>query len=169
MEPRKRERSTELIANFEEGFTVGWFMAVRESFKNELDIKLTDRIDPISKNSSLVWTQGPDYCFSEGQIFYDSKYGYTHWQISLTKLNFVCQIIEAKPNKPSKIQDELTEKIITMTLQGYVRFVLYIPNSDRLNLIKVGEYNMTQKQFVNFLQNGNLDDRFLSVPVNNNG
>ncbi len=38
------KRSTELIANFINGYASGWYMAVRESFHPQLDIKHTARV-----------------------------------------------------------------------------------------------------------------------------
>jgi len=40
------KRSTQLIANFVNGFADGWFMKVPECFKRELDIQLTPRVNP---------------------------------------------------------------------------------------------------------------------------
>jgi hypothetical protein len=137
--PTKRaERSPDLIADFVEGFAVGWHMALKESFKMELDIKLTW----INK----IWTQGPYYCFSEGQIFYDTKEAYSCWQDALNKVNLACQIIAAKPNMPLKTVNE----------KGYVQFLLFRPDEERKKLIPFVGYNLSQDNFVNFLKTGNL-------------
>ena len=155
MNPRKRERSTELIVNFVDGFADGWFMAVKESFKEELDIKLTERKE--SKISILVWTQGPDFCFSEGQTFYDSCQSYGEWKTAMKHINIACQIVEAKPNMYVKHTDELTGEKSSMTHQGYVKFVLYKPNDNRDGLTAFIGYHLTQNQFVKFLQYGDLE------------
>jgi len=159
-----RGRSTELIATFEDGFAVGWHMAVRECFKEELDIKLIDRIK--HKISYIEWTQGPYFCFSEGQIFYDSKQGYSNWHNAMANINIACQIIEAKPNVPDKYVNEITGKNNFKISEGYVKFVLFKPNAERNKLKADDEYHMTQNQFVKFLQYGELEQTILSVPEN---
>ena len=151
----RRERSTELIANFVDDFADGWHMAVRESFKEELDIKLTDRKK--NKIAYKEWTQGPDFCFSEGQILYDSKQGYSNWQNATAHIKLAYQIVEATPNIPEKIVNEQTGKNSFRTSDGYVKFVLYKPNADRDNLIAIVGYHMTQNQFVKLLQSGDLE------------
>jgi hypothetical protein len=160
-------RSTELIANFEDGFAVGWHLAVRECFKEELDIKLTDRKK--DKISYREWTQGPYFCFSEGQVLYDSKQAYSNWHNALANINIACQIVEAKPNMPVKFVNETTGRNNFKTSEGYVKFVLFKPNAEHNKLSRFAEYHMTQNQFVRFLQYGELDQTALSVPENNNG
>lgn len=88
-------RSLNLKTNFENGYAQGWYFAVGECFKDQLDIKYTQRIKKIKKNNKIqyenlsnndgnplinkdlkikdkenkiegVWTQGLFYCFSEG-------------------------------------------------------------------------------------------------------
>jgi hypothetical protein len=160
-------RSAELVASFDNGFVVGWHMAVRESFKEELDIKLTDRKK--DKISYREWTQGPYFCFSEGQVFYDSSQAYSNWQNALANINTACQIVEAKPNTPQKVVNERTGKNTFRISDGYVKFVLFKPNADRDKLIGFVGYHMTQNQFVKFLQYGDPERTNFSVPENNNG
>lgn len=155
MKARERERSTELIADFKDGFADGWYFVIRECFKEELDIKLTDRKK--DKISYQVWTQGPDYCFSEGQTLYDSRQGYADWKTAMANINIACQIVEGKPNAFVKYIDELTGDKLSMTSQGYVKFVLYEPNTNRDKLTGIVGYHMTQNQFVKFLQYGELE------------
>ena len=157
-------RSTELIAIYETGFAIGWHMAVRECFKEELDIKLTDRKK--EKKTYREWTQGPYYCFSEGQVFYDSKEAYSNWHNALAKINTACQILEARPNMPEKYVNEITGKNNFRISEGYVKFVLFKPNADRNKLTADAEYHMSQNKFVKFLQYGDLEQTSLSVPEN---
>jgi hypothetical protein len=162
-----RGRSTGLIATFEHGFAVGWHMAVRECFKEELDIKLTDRKK--DRQSCREWTQGPYFCFSEGQVLYDSKQAYSNWHNALANMNIACQIVEAKPNMPAKFVNEITGKNNFSISEGYVKFVLFKPNAKRNKLAGVAEYHMTQNQFVKFLQYGELEQTNSSMPEKNNG
>ena len=43
------KRSDKLIATFKEGFADNWYMAVKECFRSQLDIKYTSRIENHSK------------------------------------------------------------------------------------------------------------------------
>jgi hypothetical protein len=133
--PIKRvERSPELIANFVEGFADGWYIALKESFKKELDIKLT--------GINRIWTQGPYFCFSEGQVFYDSREGYNCWREALKKVNVACQIIAATPN--------------TRVIEGSVQIVMFKPDEERTTLFPYVGYNLSQDNFVDFLKTGKL-------------
>jgi hypothetical protein len=153
--PAKRtKRSSELIADFVDGFAVGWYMAIKESFKMELDIEFTER--KREKTSYYEWTQGPYYCFSEGQVIYDAKDGYTCWQESVKKVNLACQIVAAKPNIPAKIDSEVTKKSEFRVIAGNVQFILFRPDEERTKLVSYVGYNLSQNDFVNFLKTGEL-------------
>jgi hypothetical protein len=148
------KRSTMLQADFVDGFADGWYMAVKESFKMELDLKLTER-----KKNKIVyyeWTQGPYYCFSEGQLIYDVRDAYTCWQDALKKVNLACQIVAAKPNIPIKIENEVTGKAEFKVLEGYVLCVLSRPDDGRTKLVPYVGYKLSQNDFVNFLKTGKL-------------
>jgi hypothetical protein len=142
MEPIDKKRSTDLIAIFEDGFAVNWFMAVRECFKDKLDIKLTERKK--DKISYLQWTQGPYFSFSEGHTFYDTKLAYSNWVLAVSNTKIAYQVMEAKRNEPSMPD-------------GYVKFVVFKPNVNRDRLIPFVGYKVTQNEFVNLLKYG--DDR----------
>lgn len=150
----KTKRSTNLNAKFQNGFVDDWYMALTESFKMELDIKLTERKK--DKLSYYEWTQGPYYCFSEGQLIYDTKEAYTCWQDALKKINLACQIVSAKPNIPIKIDNNVTGKSEVRILEGYVKFLLFKPDNDRTKLVPYVGYHLSQNDFVNFLKTGKL-------------
>ncbi|KAA0893556.1 hypothetical protein [Oryzomonas rubra] len=154
---KKAERSRNLIANFIEGFADGWYMALQDSFKVELDIKLTERKK--DKISYYEWIQGPYYCFSEGQLIYDAREAYTHWQNGLKKINLACQIVAAKPNIPIKIVNEVTDKTEYRVLDGYVKFLLFKPDEGHTRLVPYVGYNFSQNDFVNFLKTGELEEK----------
>jgi len=129
-------------------------MALKESFKMELDIKFTERKK--NKISYFEWTQGPYFCFSEGQVFFDSKEGYTCWLNSLNKINLACQIVAAKPNMHFKTINDETNKNEHWVIDGSVQFVLLKPNEERTKLIPYVCYNLSQNDFVYFLKTGKL-------------
>ena len=150
----KAEKTTDLIAEFVEGFADGWYMAVKESFKMELNIEYTERKK--DKVSYYEWTQGPYYKFSEGQIIYDSKIAYVCWDDALTYVNLACQIISSKSNIPIKYKNEETDKTEFKVIEGYVEFLLFKPDDERTKLVPFVCYNLSQNNFVNFLKTGQL-------------
>lgn len=149
----KNRRTDELLASFVDGYAEGWFMAVGEQFRNELDIKYTKRV--VNKVDYYKWTQGPYFCFAEGQVFYDSPYGYGIWSEALKKIKMACKIVEAKPNTLSA--DELIDSKRTIN-KGYVKFNLYEPNIERTFLTTIKECELSQDDFVFFLQTGKTKD-----------
>lgn len=148
------ERSPDLIANFVEGFAAGWFMAVKESFKMELNIEYTERKK--DKISYFEWTQGPYFKFSEGQVIYDSKSAYTCWENALKNVNLACQIISAKQNIPFKYKNEETGKTEFRVIEGYVQFQLFRPDDARNKLVPYAEHTLSQNDFVEFLKTGEI-------------
>lgn len=148
------KRSAELNASFIDEFADGWYMALKDSFKMELDIKLTERKK--NKIAYYEWTQGPYYCFSDGQVIYDATEAYTCWQDALKKVNLACQIVAAKPNIPLKYDNEVTGKPEYRVLEGYVEFVLFKPDEGRTKLVPFVCYNLSQNDFVVFLKTGKL-------------
>lgn len=151
---KKAVKSTDLIANFVEGFAYGWHMALKESFKMELDIKFTERRK--DKISYYEWVQGPYYCFSEGQLIYDVREAYTCWQDALKTVNLACQIVAAKKNVPIKIENKETGKPEFRVLEGFVQFLLLKPDEGRTKLVPYVGYNLSQNDFVRFLKAGKL-------------
>ncbi len=147
-------RSTDLNACFVDGFADGWHMALKDSFRMELDIKLTERKK--NRESYYEWTQGPYYCFSEGQLIYDSRKAYASWQDALKSVSLACQIVTAKPNMPLKYDNELTGKTEFRVLEGYVQFLLFKPDEERTKLVPYIGYTLSQNEFVNFLKAGVL-------------
>ena len=72
----RKERSTTLIADFEEnGYAKGWHFQIPSAFRLALDIQMTPRI--VNGNSEDTWTQGEGFNFSEGDLLYD-KIGRAH-------------------------------------------------------------------------------------------
>lgn len=157
------KRSTESIANFIDGYDSGWYMAVRESFRPQLDIKHTDRIvtksmeeGKLYKSQARVWTQGPRIAFDKGHIFYDTPLGYGEWNKALKQINLVCAIIDAKPNEVKKKKADNIKGQMNELIDGFVVFEILIPNHERTKLITQDIYKMSQNKFVDFLISGNL-------------
>jgi len=142
---KKQERSERLIADFEDGYAKGWFMAIGEHYRNELDIILSERSK--KKETYLIWTQGPYFSFAPGNIFYDNKSAYeTVWSEAVKNINIACQITSATPCK-------LDEK--GLFSDGIVEFRIFRKNSANNGLTFSETRECSQTNFVNFLKTGN--------------
>ena len=151
MEITSSKRANKLIADFSDGFAKDWFMPVKECFKRELDIRYTQRVK--NKIANYELTQGIYYCFSKGQVIYDSKLAYVDWFKYLETGNYACQIIEDRPDQPIPHQgNDTTEN--KLKYDGYVKFVLYKIDIYSKKLIAVACYNVSQTEFVVFLKSG---------------
>lgn len=150
----KSTRSLNLIAKFVDGYAEGWKMAVNETFKDELDIKLTKRV--IDQKNVEVLTQGPYFNFKEGHILYDTPKAYTTWNEALKHIKLACRIIRAKPRALSTNSQISSKRTID---DGVVAFLTYKPDENRTILQEISEHEMTQVEFVNFLKTGFIDDK----------
>lgn len=90
IEARRDDRGYALIANFVDGFALGWKMAVPEAFKEALDIKLTPRI--FAKKKEMLWTQGRLYDIHEGDTIHDTTQAYKEWGGALKYLKVSVQV-----------------------------------------------------------------------------
>jgi hypothetical protein len=142
-----RKRHTQLIANFVNGYAEGWSMAVKECYRNELDIKLTERKK--NKESFWEWTQGPYLSLAEGNLFYDTPKAYGKWREALKALKIACQITSATPTILDKNKN---------LVEGTVTFTIYKPDKEFTSLIAVKEYKLSQRAFGNFLKTGELNE-----------
>ena len=98
-------RQFALIATFVDGFTQGWKMAVPSAFKDALDIKRTPVI--IDKKETLMWTQGHNYDFHEGDMIHSAIVRNTKtqgeetrdtWADAMKTLELTVQVISATPS-----------------------------------------------------------------------
>ena len=142
------KRSTDLIVNFVDGFAEGWCFAVGDFFKNELDIKYTQRL--VNGKKVMQWTQGPYYAFAEGHIIYDTPKAYLAWNQALEHINLICEVVRAEPN----IFDENN-----VFRNGTVMFNLSKPNASKTDIEDIGAYHLSQDDFVEFLKSGKLDEK----------
>lgn len=142
------KRHTNLIANFVDSYAEGWYMAVKECFRNELDIKFTERKK--HKQSFFEWTQGPYFSFAEGHMFYDTPKAYKKWEKAIKAIKIACKIIAATPTVLDK-----NKKLI----EGAVVFTIYKPDANLTHLKAVKDYKLSQTEFVNFLKTGLLNEK----------
>jgi hypothetical protein len=143
------KRHTQLIADFVKGYAEGWFMAVKECYRNELDIKLTERKK--DKQPYLEWTQGPYFSFAEGHLFYDTPQAYRKrkWGQALKVIKKACKITSSTPTTLDKNKN---------LVEGTVDFTMYKPDKKATSLIAIRDYKVSQREFVNFLKTGQLNE-----------
>jgi len=163
----RTKRSLSLIVKFVDGYADGWFFAVGEYFKDQLDIRFTERIEPelidgqiqygwVKKNEKtrkrkltkkvFKWTQGNAYSFAQGHVLYDSKLAKRLiWKEAMKHISLVCQVTSAT----SDLTDEKGYFI-----HGSVHFDLLRPDEHKKTLITDGQYHLSQHDFVNFLKTG---------------
>ncbi len=154
------KRSTELIATFRDGYAENWYMAVRDTFRSQLDIKYTSRIENQSKGADKsevkLWTQGARIAFDKGHIFYDTPNGYLSWDEAMKHIKLACVVINAKPNSIKRKKSPNNKEKIKKLINGFVEVEFLGPNDDKTELIKRDEKKMSQNEFVEFLMHGNL-------------
>ena len=167
---KRKQRALELIAEFKNGYAVGWHFAVGECFKDQLDIKQTERMETLigkdgkpkqdkngkpkmkeHKVSKLVWTQGNQFTFSQGDIFYDTPKAYElKWGDALKVIGKCCRVIEATP-------DTAIDKELEDVSPGTVTFTVTVPKKDGSGLEEEGErFELSQGDFVEFLKTGKI-------------
>ncbi len=176
IEARRDDRGNALIANFVNGFALGWKMAVPEAFKEALDIKFTPRT--FKKKKELLWTQGRLYNFHEGDAIHDTIQAYENWDESLKHLQISIQVqfasssgyvtyetIEVKKEEieisstkgKSKPIEEIIDEFIVRKQRidhGLVRFTVFRPNEEKNAVKECETLECSQDDFVAFLQTG---------------
>jgi hypothetical protein len=141
------KRHTQLITDFVKGYAEGWFMAVKECYRNELDIKFTERKK--DNKSYSEWTQGPYYSFAEGHLFYNTPKAYKKWSQAIKAIKIACKITSASPTILDKNKN---------LVEGVVNFTIYKPDKGGGSLRAVREYKLSQREFVEFLKTGRLNE-----------
>lgn len=151
MEQAERNtRSTELIADFSDGFARGWFFAIRKSCREALDIKFTERVVDGEKKS--MWTQGNCYAFRAGEIIYDTPLAYRDsWQDARKHIRVALQVDQAIP-------DTADGKGI---VPGYVTFTVLRPDEGHTQFVPSERHTVSQAEFVALLQTGCLQGKSL--------
>lgn len=165
------QRSSDLLVRFSDGFAAGWFMAVKECFRTQLDIKYTARIEsprtvsgPAVKKQIRIWTQGPRIAFDAGHVFYDSPRAYGNWADALAHNTLACVVLEAAPNEIRRQQTAAAKASVSALIDGYVVIELFAPNRNKTRLKSVHKCKLSQNDFLVFLKTGELnqagDSRF---------
>lgn len=138
------KRSTDLLADFSNGYAEGWYFCVPTFFYEALDIKFT------YQKKTKLWTQGSTFNFSTGDMIWNHAYPYCE--------NFVSDF-----NKPRLgIQVQLSAPCLPQTKNrlrnsGKVNFTIFAARNDSnsKSIWKVtGNYSLSQDGFIEFLIKG---------------
>lgn len=137
--PEKNERLTDLLVDHGENeYSEDWYFCIPRAFQDSLDIKLTERV--INKKPVKTLTQGSEFCFSEGDILYDTSKGYEQWAEALKHFKVMVQIKDAYPAVPGRDRSP-----------GKVTVDVWTPNKGKTGIEKLGEKEMSQDEFVKLL------------------
>lgn len=137
----KQKRSLKLIATFDGEYADGWFFKVNKAFKEQLDIKKTERKK--SGKTVIVETQGSEYSMYEGCLFsnilmlYSSK---EEFQNILQQDIISIQVKQASPASNGA--------------KGSVTFHIFKPSQDRTKLEFKKEKWLNQHDFIELLRTG---------------
>ena len=173
VEEKNSERSRELIAIFEDGYALGWRFAVREAFRDALDIKLTEEAVPVfdaegnhvmvpmfyktgektgepimlkSGKPRLKKKTRPERVWTQGKEF-NFKSGSVLYD---TKLAYELKWGEALKHIKLFVQ------IVDALPFAMLKFKLYRPTKDFSTIEELETIECTQENFVEFLRTGTV-------------
>jgi len=173
---RTTKRSEILIAQFVDGFALGWAFAVPEAFREALDIRMTTKM--MCKKEIRIWTQGMSFSFKEGDTIHNSRLAYDDYALflkgnnpitlqvqSATDAGFVTTesfLIEGNPvryrvEQKSGAREERASSF-TVRRQTYdkgnVMLIEYRPSPEKNMMVKTARLDLRQDEFVSLLQSG---------------
>ncbi len=147
---KRSTRPGELLRDPKAQHTEGWHMYVPKCFNDSLDIRKTERV--IKGNKTLHWTQGSTFSFETGDVLYDTPKAYEPWPEAMKHINRCIQVREASQTIPGEKKGKDKPRISRNP--GFVKFDVLLPDQSRTKLVKDGEEELTQDEFVHFLITG---------------
>ena len=163
--PSKEKRHTECLKNPERIHKNKdeWFIYVPSCFNDCLDIAKTARVVKTGrlvqdektqkkkqeKKTEKVWTQGSRFAFHRGCTLYDTPKAYHRWGDAITEIKYCVSIHSGKSAEPAMNEKE--------RFPGLVEFSILSPCSQAMNLKEIGEFTLTQDEFISFLIKGNSE------------
>jgi hypothetical protein len=146
MDPQNREERSEILDPdlVTSRFTSGWAFAVPASFKAAFDIRWDVRQEKLVTRKA--WTQGKNYCFSQGDVLYDTQKAYEVWSEALKHLNTCIEVIDSIAAGPQSV--------------GQVRFRASHPDESRIRIVCGKTYTCSQPGFVELLRTGYFEGKF---------
>lgn len=173
---RTTKRYEILIAQFIDGFALGWAFPVPEAFREALDIRMTTK--KMCKKDIQIWTQEASFSFKEGDAIHNSRLAYDNYASFLkgknpitlqvqnaTDAGFVTTEsfrIEGYPvhfrleNKTGvKEKDASSFTVSRQTYDtGVVRLIEFRPTPEKDRMIETVRFELKQDEFVMLLQSG---------------
>lgn len=133
----KQKRSVELYPDFSSEHFTEWAFIIPKAYMSALDMSLDVRKK--NKVEYTIWTQGENFNFKEGDVFYDHKNAYKKpWGEALNDIQFSLQI---------KSSEEAIGEY-----PGLVNFDVFC--NQKKNLVKIDNLTCSQDEFVMLLQVG---------------
>lgn len=162
----RRDRTTDLLADFAGGYAKGWHMLVPAAFRDALDIRVTPRMmtcefcpeDEETKKkcrrSFGIFTQGLGFNFQEHDIIYKAApevYGPECWSECLGHLEYAVRIIGAAPAMVDR-----NEGGGSLALKrGYLELEVLRPSGTGIARVSLDDcWKTDQVDFVHFLRTG---------------
>ena len=126
-----QKRSTTLYPSFNSDYFTDWAFTLPKAYSSALDISLETRMK--NKKPYDVWTQGENFSFKSGDVFYDNVSAYTKpWGKALHDLNFSIQITSSE----SAFGDN----------PGLLTFDIF--HKQKNQLIKIDEFTCSQDDLI---------------------
>jgi hypothetical protein len=141
---KKEERLTELLKDPEADGTSGRHFFVPKCFNSALDISQTPR--KVDGKTVTIWTQGSNFAFKKADTLYDCAKGYEVWGEALRHIRLCIQVTSAT--------DATSQQPSIARTPGSVAFDIFVPNSDKTQLVRSASHTLTQDAFVRFLISG---------------
>jgi len=151
--PSNEKRHTELLKEPDriQSDKDDWFIYVPSCFNDCLDIAKTSRVikDETTQEKKIekIWTQGSRFDFHRGCILYDTSKAYQKWGNAVEKIKYCISIYSGTSAVPAMNEKE--------RFSGVVEFSILSPRLLTTKLEEIGEFTLTQDEFVSFLINGN--------------
>jgi hypothetical protein len=170
------KRSEIIIANFVEGYASGWAFAVHDSFREALDIRLSNK--KISNYEIKVWTQGSSFRFKIGDTLYNHRLAYDNFAEFLQGVNPIALQVQNATDSGYLPRDRyrIIGEHISYTVEtnhgikensaesfsvlnerydgGHMRLIEYRPNKVKNKLVETNCFELRQDEFVLLLQQG---------------
>lgn len=148
-------------------FALDWYFAVAEWSRDSLDIAKTPRIitrritvdgkEVLDKRQELIWTQGSNFDFQAGAVFYNTPDAYRPtWAESVRHVGIAVQILEAASVKPATSAHPREP--------GTAFVQVLTPSGERTSLEVRGKATLTQDELVRILIQGPPADWSSIVP-----
>ena len=138
------KRSTELLADFPNGYAEGWYFCVPIFFYDALDIQFT------YQKKMKLWTQGSAFNFSIGDMIWNHAHPYCENFVS----NFIKQKIGLQVQSSAPCLPQTKHRLRN---SGKVNFNIFTerndPDSKSIWSI-AGQYSLSQDDFIEVLIKG---------------